>query len=381
MAAPAVPGPLLTLFLCGDVMTGRGVDQVLPHPGDPRLHESYTTSAKAYVELAERAHGRIPAPVDFSYVWGDALDEMDRVRPDARIVNLETSVTRSEDFWPGKGINYRMHPDNAPCLTAARIDCCVLANNHVLDYGYPGLLETLATLERVGVATAGAGRDLGEAGRPAVVGVPGKGRVLVLGFATETSGTPSRWAAAASRPGVDFLADLSTRTLARIRGTVRRVKRPCDLVVASIHWGGNWGFDVPDEHVRFAHGLVSAGVDVVHGHSSHHVRPIEIFAGKLILYGCGDFLDDYEGIGGYEEFRGDARLMYFPTLDVATGRLSVLRMTPMRIRNFRAQRASLADARWLRETIERESRRFRVRVTLDDEDGLRLRAVPSTSAP
>src|SRR5512146_388158 len=109
----------VTLFLCGDVMTGRGVDQILPHPGKPHLFESYVRSATGYVELAERASGAFKRPVDFAYIWGHALAEFGRVRPDARIVNLETSVTASEDAWPGKGIHYRMHPANVPCLTAA----------------------------------------------------------------------------------------------------------------------------------------------------------------------------------------------------------------------------------------------------------------------
>ena len=69
-----------------------------------------------------------------------ALDEFTHMRPDARIINLETSITRSEDYAP-KGINYRMSPENADCLRAAGIDCCVLANNHVLDWGRRGLLE------------------------------------------------------------------------------------------------------------------------------------------------------------------------------------------------------------------------------------------------
>jgi poly-gamma-glutamate synthesis protein (capsule biosynthesis protein) len=383
MTDPRLPGPPLTLFLCGDVMTGRGVDQVLPHPGDPRLHESSITSARRYVELAELANGPIAVPVDFSYVWGDALEELARVDPDVRIINLETSVTRSDDYWRGKGINYRMHPDNAPCISAARIDCCVLANNHVLDYGYPGLLETLDTLKRMGVRTAGAGRNLGEAGAPALIDVPGKGRVIVFGFGTETSGILPSWAAREDRPGVHLLGNLSGETVGRIRGMVRGIKRPRDVVVASIHWGGNWGFEVPDEHVRFARDLVHAGVDVVHGHSSHHVRPIEVFEGKLVLYGCGNFLDDYEGIGGYEEFRSDLSLMYFAAMEPATGRLSNLHMTPMQIRNFRARRASLRDARWLRDTIHRESRRFGVRVRLEEKGGLALRPVlaPSPVAP
>jgi poly-gamma-glutamate synthesis protein (capsule biosynthesis protein) len=351
-------------------MTGRGIDQVLPHPGDARIHEAWAESALAYVELAERMNGPIPRPVDFSYIWGDALEEFARVRPDARIINLETCITRSDDYWRDKGINYRMHPDNVPCITAAGIDCCVLANNHVLDYRRSGLLETLHTLERVGVRSAGAGRNLAQARAPAVIDVPGKGRVIVFGLGTETSGILPSWAAAEDRPGVALLETLADETVATIGAMVGSVKGRRDVVVASIHWGGNWGFVVPDRYVRFAHGLIRAGVDLVHGHSSHHVRPIEIFEGKLILYGCGDFLDDYEGIAGHEEFRDDLVLMYFPTVDPLTGRLCDLRMTPMQIRNFRLKRASREDARWLRDTINRESRKFDFRVKLGEDHRL-----------
>jgi poly-gamma-glutamate capsule biosynthesis protein CapA/YwtB (metallophosphatase superfamily) len=366
-------GGALRLFLCGDVMTGRGVDQALPRPGNPRIHESYLQSAEMYVRLAEEANGPIPRPVDFSYIWGDALEEFARAQPDARIINLETSITESDDYCRGKGINYRMHPGNAPCLGAARIDCCVLANNHVLDYGYPGLLETLETLERACLGKAGAGRTLAEAQAPAVIEVPGKGRVLVFAFGSESSGIPSDWAAADDRPGVNLLEDLSDRAVDRIKDQVRAVKRPRDVVVASIHWGGNWGFAVPDTHVRFAHGLIRAGVDLVHGHSSHHVRPIEVFEGKLILYGCGDFLDDYEGISGYEEFRGDLAVMYLPAVDPDTGQLLELCMTPMQIRRVKANRASREDAEWLRDTINRESRGFGFRAELGDDNRLECR--------
>jgi poly-gamma-glutamate capsule biosynthesis protein CapA/YwtB (metallophosphatase superfamily) len=134
----------VTLFLCGDVMTGRGVDQILQHPAGHELAEPYVQDARDYVRLAEAKNGAIDRPVAPSYIWGDALEELQRVAPDARIINLETSVTTRDDYWPGKGINYRMHPKNVCCLTAARIDVCGLSNNHVLDFGYDGLEETLS---------------------------------------------------------------------------------------------------------------------------------------------------------------------------------------------------------------------------------------------
>src|SRR3972149_3271056 len=129
---------LITVFMCGDVMTGRGIDQVLPHPSNPLIYEPYMKSAKGYIELAEMANGPIPQSVDFSYIWGDALEEFERLAPDLRMINLETSITRSEDYWKDKEIHYRMNPENIPCITAAKIDYCSLANNHVLNLGYSG---------------------------------------------------------------------------------------------------------------------------------------------------------------------------------------------------------------------------------------------------
>ncbi len=352
---------LITIFLCGDVMTGRGIDQILPHSCPPRLHEPFATSALDYVALAEAANGPIPRPASHAYVWGDALAVLQREDPAVRIINLETAVTLSEAADP-KGINYRMHPRNAPVLDAARIDCCVLANNHVLDWGRAGLLETLDTLTAGGIATAGAGRNATSAEAPAVLDAPG-GRVLLFACGSRDSGIPATWAAGPGTPGVHLLPSLDEAAAQRLGRMLRQVKRPGDVAVASVHWGSNWGYDVPAEHRRFAHALVEqAGFDVVHGHSSHHPRPIEIRDDRPILYGCGDFLNDYEGIAGYEEFRGDLVLMYFVTIEPATGRTVRLRMVPLRIRRFRLEAAPDADAEWLRKTLDQECRRFGRRV-------------------
>ena len=364
---------VIRLFLTGDVMTGRGIDQVLPNPVDPRIYEPYMKSAAGYVELAERRNGPISKPVDFAYIWGDALRELERAGPDVRIINLETSVTVSEDHSP-KGINYRMHPKNVPCLQAAGIDVCLLANNHVLDWGPSGLIETLETLRAVDLKTAGAGRDAREALAPAVVEISGKGRVIVFAFGAVSSGIPRAWAAAADRPGVNLLPDLSQATVGAIGAAVKEVKRTGDVAVASLHWGGNWGYQVTRSQQEFAHGLIDdAGIDMVHGHSSHHVKGIEVYGGKPILYGCGDFLTDYEGIGGYEEFRDDLVLMYFPAIDPATGLLQRLDMTPLRLRNFRLNHASAPEAWWLEGVLNGEGRRFGTGVERDEDNRLTLR--------
>jgi poly-gamma-glutamate synthesis protein (capsule biosynthesis protein) len=367
----------LTLFLAGDVMTGRGIDQVLPHAVDPRLHEPWVKDARRYLDLAEAEHGEIPAPVGYDYVWGEALAELERAAPAARIVNLETAVTTHDEPWPGKGIHYRMHPANAPVLTTPGIDCCVLANNHVLDWGRPGLEETLDALRRAGLRKAGAGRDLEEARAPAVLPTGVGGRVLVVALGSVTSGVPRDWAATEDRSGV-FLLPASpadpVEAVPEVIEALDRVRRPGDLVVASIHQGGNWGWGVPPAERRLAHALIDrAGVAVVHGHSSHHVKGIEVHRGRLILYGCGDLLTDYEGIGGYEEYRGGLALLYLPELDPATGELRALTLTPVTQRRFRLERTSEADARWLAALLTREGKPLGTSADLGQDGRLRLR--------
>jgi len=346
----AMPGGT-TLFLSGDVMTGRGVDQILGSPSDPGLWEAHVSDARRYVELAEQVSGPIPRPVPAEWIWGDALALLERLQPDVRIINLETSITRSDDHWPGKGIHYRMHPDNVASLTVGGIDLCVLANNHVLDFGYAGLSETLSTLDRAGIATAGAGADIQVARRPAILDLGPGGRIVVGAVGTPSSGIPSDWAASSGRPGVSLLDDLSEEAAEELATQVTASRRPGDVVVCSIHWGSNWGYEVPAEQVRFAHRLVDAGVDVVHGHSSHHPRPIEVYRGRLILYGCGDLINDYEGIGGREAFRTELALLYLATLRPHAGDLVDLRMVPVRIRRMRLERASPKDGRWLRDVL------------------------------
>ena len=150
------------------------------------------------------------------------------------------------------------------------------------------------TLRKVGVRTAGVGRSLVEAQAPATMTIPGKARVIVFALGTVTSGIPRSWAASEEKLGVNLLHELSDREVSRVSTAVREVKQPGDIVVASIHWGRNWGYRVPRKQRVFAHKLVDeTAVDIIHGHSSHHPKGIELYKGKLILYGCGDFLNDW----------------------------------------------------------------------------------------
>jgi len=265
-----------------------------------------------------------------------------------------------------------MHPLNIGCLSAARISACALANNHVLDWGYLGLSETLRTLDTAGIVHSGAGNNAEAAAAPAVLNVADKARLLLFSFGSTTSGIPQEWSATPSRAGVNLLEDISEAAAARVANQMRHYQQPGDLLVASIHWGSNWGYDIPPKQIAFAHRLIQEGVTIVHGHSSHHVKAIEVFKGRLILYGCGDFLTDYEGISGYEEFRGDLALMYLVDVDSQGGQLLSARLVPMNMHRFRLERTSASDAKWLCNLLNELGKPFATMTHLGEDNTLTL---------
>jgi poly-gamma-glutamate capsule biosynthesis protein CapA/YwtB (metallophosphatase superfamily) len=114
-----------------------------------------------------------------------------------------------------------------------------------------------------------------------------------------------------------------------------------------------------------------AGVDIVHGHSSHHPIGIEIYHDRLILYGCGDLVNDYEGIGGHDETRPDLSILYLATHTHAG--LKELEMIPMRRHRFRLERSERDDVTWLARTLTQASQPFGTKFE-NIEGGGRLRA-------
>jgi poly-gamma-glutamate synthesis protein (capsule biosynthesis protein) len=213
---------------------------------------------------------------------------------------------------------------------------------------------------------------LNDARKPATVELASGARILVVSVATPSSGVPQSWAATRTGPGVYLVPGLSDRAAEEVAGYIAHDKRPGDIGIVSIHWGSNWGYEVPDAHRQFAYRLIELGVNVVHGHSSHHPRPIEIYRQGLILYGCGDLINDYEGITGHEFFGRDLAFLYFTLLSAESGELVGLRMVPVRVRMMRLERASNRDARWLAQSMNRTCTAFGSRFRLESDMTLAL---------
>jgi len=332
----------------GDTMLGRLIDQLLPthvdEPEEARIVSSIRASAGPTSHLADYNN---------STIWGNTLPVLQSA--DLNILNLETSVTTHAVKWPNKVFNYRMHPANISALGVAGIQYAGLANNHTLDFCEEGLLETVKTVKAAGITFAGGGEDQHGATRPAILYLPseenGKQHEIHVWAASDH---PSDWAKVRTFHFIDY----TPQTRARLKNLLTApTSEGASLKVFSVHWGPNYSWQPADEIRDLAHFLVDeCGIDVVHGHSSHHVQGVEVYKGKLIIYGCGDFVDDYAVVPGY---RNDLSAVWRVSVENnntrAKGRLVVKRLEifPTIIEQFRVRllEANEADSKWTRKKI------------------------------
>lgn len=328
-------------------MTGRTIDQLFPTHNADDFGKPGNVPAAQYRAWSAACNGELQTPVRHDYIWGEVLAILDNAQPDFRLVNLETAITR-HDSWEKKAFNFRMHPDNMPCLSVAKLDCCILANNHVLDFGRAGLVETIESLAHSGIGYAGAGRNTEEAQQAFVRELPDGKRLLVYSWGSVDSGIRPHWQAGPASPGVNFVPDFAEKTARKMVEQVQSFRRSGDITIASIHWGENWVMGIPPQHRQLARFLIDhAGVDIVHGHSSHHLLGMEIYKGKLILFGCGDLINDYEGKPKFQRMRPSLGALFFADIDATTGNLKSLNLTPVKRRRFRLETPSREESNWL----------------------------------
>jgi hypothetical protein len=201
---------------------------------------------------------------------------------DLTLANFENPVIRDSVYHPDATTftgDLRLMPE----LDQAGIDGVTLGNNHILDAGTTGLDETMGHLDDAGIAHAGAGMDLAEARKPMIFDVGGT-KIGVLSY----MGVPNYdWAwATESAPGTaPLLENLMKEDIKRLRPKV-------DLVVVSPHWGIEYMATPEPEQVKLAHAAVDAGADIFIGGHAHWPKGIEMYKGKPIYYGVGNFLLD-----------------------------------------------------------------------------------------
>lgn len=289
----------------------------------------------------------------YAHPWGDLLDELRRF--DLLIVNLEVALTGNRQPEP-KVFNFRAAPDCIECLVKAGVDVCVLANNHIRDFGLAGMQETIAVLERAGIAHAGAGGNLAGAMAPATRAVAG----IRINVISATDNEPG-WAATPRHPGV-FALDWDDP--AAVLAAVGDSAQAADVTILSLHWGPNMRERPTNQFIEFAHRAIDAGARVIHGHSAHVFQGVEFYRNGIILYDCGDFVDDYMVD---VQLRNDRALLF--ELSLAADRSMTLRALPAQIEAMQVKHADAVARRWIAMRLARLCKPFGATVR---DDGLWL---------
>lgn len=296
---------IVEICLGGDAMLGRSFNDLLNRVGD-------------------------------SYVWGNAIRAWKD--SDLFLINLETTITDAIQK-DRKTFNYKLHPRFKDVLKAGRVDYCSLANNHILDFKDQGLHDTIDHLRELRIKYAGAG-TLSEAMKPAILFA--KGMTIAVFSASDHY---RRWAATNQKPGIWYV-DAARRNRKNLLIEVEKIRPQVDIIITSLHWGPNWQKEVDSHRESFAKELVHSGVDIIHGHSAHHVQPAERIGNSLVTYSLGSLVDDYAIDASY---RNDLGVL----IKVYCGRNGVIsaQSVPIKIKDMQVNLAKGSEAQFVKSIV------------------------------
>jgi Bacterial capsule synthesis protein PGA_cap len=223
----------------------------------------------------------IPALV--SNGWDYAWTGMEGLflEDDLTVVNLEC-VPSNLGSPLDKAFTFRCPPDGLPSMTNNGVEVANMGNNHSGDFGKEALVDGRDNLIAAGVAPVGAGRDLAEAGSPALFEINGW-KVAVIGFGG-IAPDPS-WYATETRPGMRSGDDTDQMVEA-----VKAADAVADLVVVAIHWGHELATTPDADDIERAHAMVEAGADIIFGHHSHRMQPLDFIDGAPVFWSLGNFV-------------------------------------------------------------------------------------------
>jgi poly-gamma-glutamate synthesis protein (capsule biosynthesis protein) len=274
-------------------------------------------------------------------------------KADVSFFNLEAPVTRKlEKFFPYKFHHHRVEPEAVPAWQWLGLDIASVANNHVKDHRDRGLLDTLHNLENGGIVPLGAGVDEPSARRPVIFDVGGT-RIGFLAYLEDWSyyNLYHRIFALNDSPGcARFIEDDVARD-------VNRLKPLVDVLIVSVHWGRNYA-PVTEQQKENARFLASLDVDIVVGHHSHDVQPVQWIDNTLVLYSLGNYAHGAYGrrmlnIGLL------AKLHITPKTEKMAGQINTVSLLPILIQNrivrFKPRRIKSSEHKYLTKFLK-ESR-------------------------
>ena len=335
---------------------------------------------------------------EFTYVWGNTIDIIKGA--DFSLINLECSISSRGKEWNKtfKVFHFRANPDAINVLNSAAIDYVALANNHILDYDVDAFLDTVNLLTKNNISHSGAGKNLEEAMKPAFMKKKLKLKsskinsnynyeneennnskntiTITIGVISLTDNEP-QWEAEENSAGINYIpiALDSEKYYYRLKNCIEKVRKQSDLVIVSSHIGPHFRENPSDGYVNFAHKIIEFGADIYWGHSNHMPQGIEIYKHnnykdnnnsnsnddkKIIMYDCGDFIDDY-AIDSY--YRNDLSFIFLLHLNIGKNykfkknnnntnnnkeknllRNGIIELIPIKIKNFRVNTISFDDS-------------------------------------
>ncbi|MFD2117307.1 CapA family protein [Paenibacillus yanchengensis] len=215
----------------------------------------------------------------YDYLFEPALLYLSE--PDITVGNLEMPITKA-----GKPIDqkyvYKGSPNVIQPLLDAGFDMVSLANNHAYDQGKEGLLDTIAHLDKAGLAHAGTGNNSTEAYKPVIKEVNG----VSIAFVSLSHVIPyAEFKVTDNRAGIAETYDVERATQA-----VEDAKQAADVVVVLIHWGEERVTTLSDKQLSLGKAYIDAGADLVIGHHPHILQGFEEYKGKWIAYSLGNFI-------------------------------------------------------------------------------------------
>lgn len=284
--------------------------------------------------------------MSYTYPWGNVLPILKK--NDINIINLETTLTKSDTKIP-KVFNFKATPEKVKALQEANIHIVNLANNHILDFDIEGLIETIHTLDNAKIKHVGAGINRQAAKKPVIIEKHGI-KIGIIGY----TDYPSEWQATENKPGTNFI---TIGDIEKIKQDIKHIKEKTDFLIVSIHWGPNMRQKPSKAFIDFAHQMIDAGVDIIHGHSAHIFQGIEIYKNKLIMYDTGDFVDDYH-IDPI--LRNDQSFLYLVMLN-KTG-IKKIKLIPLIIDNMQVNRAKGPNKKEIINKIKQLSQEFGTKI-------------------
>ncbi len=299
------------LAAAGEIIFGRGVQEriELKHGGDAR---------SAFTDVRDLVRGA-----------------------DLAIATLEAPLSGDHNLWCDSCMRFVGNERYATSLVDAGFDVLSLAANHIGDAGTKGVLDTVAALDRSGIAHAGAGANETAARRPAVVQV-GRLHVAMLGY---NDVPPESYAASPTQAGSARLVH-NDPTYAALRAEVAAAADVADVVVVVAHWGIEYENAPRPQIVAAAHAMIEAGATVVIGDHPHWVQSVETYRGGYITYGIGNFV--FDQMWSMETREGSIQELFFDK-----ARLVAVRIRPTIIEDYFRPRLLRKDEPAYRATLNR----------------------------